>query len=106
MSITIENLRKLVVEEMKTMRSILMEAPSIVGQEQTGDYTKDPNEYGVELAKRTLYHMGAQAQQLHDMMQADEEMDPQSEADIAKSAALLEKVFKALAYSKQNPEGR
>jgi len=105
MSLTLKDLRKLVIKEMKNEQSVLIEYP-IVGQEQTGDYTKDPNEYGAELARRSLYHMGAQAQQLHDMMQVDEEMDPRHEADIAKAAKLLEKVFKILTYSKEHPEGR
>ena len=108
MSITIEALRRLVVEEMRSSRSVLIESPldPIVGQEQTGDHDKDPSEYGAEKARRSLYHMGTQAQQLHDMMQTDDEMDPQSEADIAKAAELLERVFKSLTYSKQHPEGR
>jgi len=108
MSITIEALRKLVAKEIRSSRSVLIESPldSIVGQEQTGDHDKDPSEYGAEKAKRSLYHMGTQAQQLHDMIGAEDEMDPQSEADIAKSAELLEKVFKALTYVKQHPEGR
>jgi len=108
MPITIEALRKLVIKEIKNSQSVLIESPldSIVGQEQTGDHDKDPSEYGAEKARRSLYHMGAQAQQLHDMLQVDDKMDPEVEADIAKSAELLEKVFKVLTYSKQHPEGR
>jgi len=44
MSLTLKDLRKLVIKEMKNEQSVLIEYP-IVGQEQTGDYTKDPNAY-------------------------------------------------------------
>tara|TARA_R110000751_G_scaffold103174_1_gene198385 strand:- start:48 stop:374 length:327 start_codon:yes stop_codon:yes gene_type:complete len=108
MKITRNQLKNLIVETMNDELSVLLEAPegTIVGQEQEGSYTKDPAEYGDEAAKRTLFHMTAQAQQLHDMIQPDDGVAPEILDGINQAGSLLEKAFKALMYDKQNPEGR
>tara|TARA_B100001964_G_C13771087_1_gene396052 strand:- start:48 stop:374 length:327 start_codon:yes stop_codon:yes gene_type:complete len=103
-----EGLVALIAEELVMQKSTLLERPEIpiVGQEQTGDYTKDPDGYEGEVAKRSLFHMSQQAQQLHDMLQGDENLDPGIQAKITKAADYLENVFKAVVYDKQHPEGR
>lgn len=108
MKITRPQLKKIIQEAIVADHSILLEMPEppIVGQEQTGDYTKDPSEYGGEVAKRALFHMSAQAQQLHDMLKHEENIEPWIESTITKAAKALEKAFKAVIYDKQNPEGR
>ena len=95
-------------QALNSERSVLLEMPEvpIVGQEQEGSYTKAPTEYGDEDAKRSLFHMGAQSQQLHNMIQPDDGLAPEIRDNIKQSADLLEKAFKALTYEKQNPEGR
>ena len=108
MKITRNELKKLIQEAVNNQNSVLLESPDmpIVGQEQTGDYTKDPDGYEGEMAKRSLYHMAAQAQQLHDMIMEDENLKPWVQDKISKAANYLEKAFKAITYDKQNPEGR
>ena len=108
MKITRNELKKLIQEAVNNQNSVLLESPDmpIVGQEQTGDYTKDPDGYEGEMAKRSLYHMAAQAQQLHDMIMEDENLKPWVQDKISKAADYLEKAFKAITYDKQNPEGR
>jgi ParB-like chromosome segregation protein Spo0J len=108
MKITRTELKNMIAEALNSERSVLLEMPEvpIVGQEQEGSYTKDPTEYGDEDAKRSLFHMGAQSQQLHDMIQPDDGVAPEILDNIKQSAALLEKAFKALTYDKQNPAGR
>tara|TARA_R110000824_G_scaffold73866_2_gene187975 strand:+ start:829 stop:1155 length:327 start_codon:yes stop_codon:yes gene_type:complete len=108
MKITRQQLKALILEEMNSGNSLLLEMPegSIVGQEQTGDYTKDPSEYGDEAAKRALFHMTAQAQQMHDMIQSNDGLEDWMLDDINKAAKCLERAFKALMYDKQNPEGK
>ena len=91
--------------------SILLEAPGepqapIVGQEQKGDYTKDPDGYEGEMAKRALFHMSQQSQQLHDMLQGDENLEPWVQDKISKAADYLEKAFKAVTYDKGPGQGR
>jgi hypothetical protein len=78
MKITLEELQQLITETVEEAQSVLIESPDlpIVGQEQKGDYTKDPDEYEGEMAKRSLYHLSAQAQQLHDMLADDENLVP------------------------------
>ena len=107
MKISKNELKKMIAEEMSSS-SVLLEMPTgpIVGQEQTGPYTKDPDGYEGEMAKRSLYHMAAQAQQLHDLIQDNENLKPWVAAKITKAADYLEKAFKAITYDKQNPEGR
>jgi|TARA_R110000751_G_scaffold305915_1_gene423274 ParB-like chromosome segregation protein Spo0J len=108
MKITRNELKNMIAETLNSARSVLLEMPEmpIVGQEQEGSYTKAPTEYGDEDAKRSLFHMGAQSQQLHDMIQPDDGLAPEIRDNIKQSADLLEKAFKALTYEKQNPEGR
>jgi len=118
MKITRTELKEMLSEALSSELSVLLEAPDvpaaafqrqevpIVGQEQEGSYTKAPTEYGDEAAKRSLFHLGAQAQQLHDMIQPDDGVAPEILNNIKQSAALLEKAFKALTYDKQNPVGR
>jgi hypothetical protein len=108
MKITRDELISLIQEEVNISNSILLEAPEhpIVGQEQTGDYTKDPDGYEGEMAKRSLYHMAAQAQQLHDIIMNDEDLAPWVQDKISKAADYLEKAFKALTYEKGPEQGR
>ena len=107
MKISKNELKKMISEELNGS-SILLEMPTgpIVGQEQMGPYTKDPDGYEGDMAKRSLYHMAAQAQQRHDVIQDDENLKPWVQAKITKAAAYLEAAFKAITYDKQNPEGR
>lgn len=101
-------LRKLISEVVLEQNAVLLESPTtpIVGQEQEGDYTKDPDGYEGEMAKRSLYHLAAQAQQLHEMLAEDENLEPWVQAKITKAAEYIEAAFKAITYDKQNPRGR
>lgn len=101
-------LKALIAEEINKNSSILLEmpVPPIIGQEQTGDYTKDPDGYEGEMAKRSLYLMAAQAQQLHDMIMEDENLEPWVQEKISKAADYLEKAFKAVSYDKGPGQGR
>lgn len=108
MKITRSELKKLVQETINQDKSILLEGPDypVVGQEQNGDYDKDPDGYEGELAKRSLFHMSQQSQQLHDMLMGDENLEPWVQDKITKAADYLEKAFKAILYDKQNPGGQ
>jgi hypothetical protein len=108
MKITRTNLKNLIKETLLEQESILLEMPPgpIVGQEQEGDYTKDPDSYQGEMSKRSLYHMSQQAQQLHDMLRGDENLEPWVQAKIKKAAECLEKAFKAITYDKGPGRGR
>ena len=109
MKISKKELLSLIQEELfKTSESVLLERPdhSIVGQEQTGDYTKDPDGYEGEMAKRSLFHMTQQAQQLHDMIVSDENLEPWVQDKITKAADYLEKAFKAITYDKGPGRGK
>mgnify|MGYP003151328338 CR=1 FL=1 len=108
MKLSRTSLKALIAEELNKNSSLLLEMPGhpIVGQEQTGDYTKDPDGYEGEMAKRSLYHMAAQAQQLHDMIMEDENLEPWVQDKITKAADYLEKAFKAITYDKGPGQGR
>jgi hypothetical protein len=108
MKITRHQLKSLILEEINSRNSLLLEMPEhpIVGQEQTGDYTKEPDEYGVDSARKALYHMSTQAQQLHDLIQEDVDLEDGFIDLIQNAAAALEKVFKTFTYDKEHPEGR
>ena len=108
MKITRNELKNMVSEALNNGLSVLLEMPEmpVVGQEQEGPHTKEPEEYGDEAAKRSLFHMTAQAQQLHDMIQPDDGLADWILDEISQASTHLEKAFKALIYDKRNPEGR
>tara|TARA_R110002051_G_C8380050_1_gene444994 strand:+ start:140 stop:469 length:330 start_codon:yes stop_codon:yes gene_type:complete len=108
MKLSRTSLKSYILEEINKNNSVLLEMPEapIVGQEQTGDYTKDPDGYEGETAKRSLYHMAAQAQQLHDMIMEDENLEPWVQEKISLAADYLEKAFKAISYDKGPGQGR
>ena len=112
MSFTRNSLKSLIEEVIKENTAVLLEVPAtmpatpIVGQDQKGDHDKDPDGYEGEMAKKSLYHMARQADQLHDMIREDDELEPWVSEKISLAADYLEKVFKTLTYDKQNPEGR
>ena len=95
MKLNKEQLVRFIAEEISSQRSALLESPeySIIGQEQEGDYTKDPDDYKGEVARRSLFHMSQQAQQLHDMLKADDQLEERLHTEIAKAAEYLEKAF-------------
>ena len=108
MKITRQELKSLIVEEIATTNSMLLEMPEppIIGQEQTGDYTKDPGDYEGEMAKRSLFFMAQQASQLHDIIMNDDDLEPWVQEKITKAADYLKNVFEAIKYDKENPGGR
>ena len=108
MKITRNELKNMIAETLNSERSVLLEMPEmpVVGQEQQGPHTKEPEEYGDEAAKRSLFHMTAQSQQLHDMIQPDDGLADWILDEISQASTHLEKAFKALIYDKQNPAGR
>ena len=108
MKITRNQLKFLIREAIAEDSSVLLEMPQppIVGQEQTGDYTKDPDGYEGDMAKRSLYHMARQADQLHDMIMDDENLKPWAQAKITKAADYIRSVFEVMTHEKDNPRGR
>jgi len=108
MKITRPQLKKLIVETIQQEQAILLEMPHspIVGQEQerNKEAGHDDGHSGDE-AKRSLFHMSQQAQQLHDMLQGDENLEPWVYDKILKAADSLEKVFKAITYDKGPGQG-
>jgi hypothetical protein len=103
MEITREQLKSLILEVKKETRSVLLEAPIGPGPQDMADAKVDELKGDI---KRSLYHMGQQAQQLHDILGDTEQLEPQLAAMVKKAEALLEKVFKNTMYEKQNPKGR
>ena len=108
MKLTQEELQNLIKEELTTHNSVLLEMPypPIVGKDQEESDSEDPSEHEGERAKQSLFHMSQQAQQLHDMLQGDENLEPWVLKEITKAATSLEKAFKAVTYDKGPGQGR
>ena len=102
MKISKKELKRMIAEELNGS-SVLLEMPQM---HQDTSYEKDPDGYEGNMAKRSLYHMAAQAQQLHDMLQDDENLEPWVAAKITKAADYLEKAFKAISYDKGPGRGK
>jgi len=105
MKISKKELKKMIAEELNGS-SVLLEMPKMNMMDPTSNYEKDPDGYEGNMAKRSLYHMAAQAQQLHDMLQDDENLEPWVAAKITKAADYLEKAFKAISYDKGPGRGK
>ena len=105
MKISKKELKRMIAEELNGS-SVLLEMPQMNRMDPASNYEKDPDGYEGNMAKRSLFHMAQQAQQLHDMLHDDESLEPWVQAKITKAADYLEKAFKSIAYEKQHPEGR
>ena len=106
MKISKKELKKMIAEELNGS-SVLLEMPQMNQLDPaSNNYEKDPDGYEGNMAKRSLYHMAAQAQQLHDMLQDDENLEPWVAAKITKAADYLEKAFKAISYDKGPGRGK
>ena len=106
MKITKNELKKMIAEELNGS-SVLLEMPQMnMLDPASNNYDKDPDGYEGNMAKRSLYHMAAQAQQLHDMLQDDENLQPWVQSKITKAADYLEKAFKAISYDKGPGRGK
>jgi hypothetical protein len=106
MKITKNELKKMIAEELNGS-SVLLEMPQMNQLDPaSNNYDKDPDGYEGQMAKRSLYHMAAQAQQLHDMLQDDENLEPWVQSKITKAADYLEKAFKAISYDKGPGRGK
>jgi|TARA_R100000049_G_C1896515_1_gene47876 hypothetical protein len=110
MKITRKQLKNLIAESIREHQSILLEFPGGGGPvarmgPHANDADKDPAEEG-SVARKSLFHLGAQANQLHAMLADDENLEPWVQEKIAVAAENLENVFKHITYDKQNPLGR
>ena len=105
MKISKKELKKMIAEELNGS-SVLLEMPQMNMMDAASNYEKDPDGYEGNMAKKSLYHMAAQAQQLHDMLQDDENLEPWVAAKITKAADYLEKAFKAISYDKGPGRGK
>ena len=106
MKISKKELKKMIAEELNGS-SVLLEMPQMNQLDPaSNNYEKDPDGYEGNMAKRSLYHMAAQAQQLHDMLQDDENLEPWVAAKITKAADYLEKAFKSISYEKGPGRGK
>lgn len=112
MKLTQTELKRLIAEEVKRRSSVLLEMPmgSTAGTKMHAQDNypngKDPDGYEGNMAKKSLYHMARQADQLHDMIVDDENLEPWVQDKISAAAKDLEAAFKSIMYEKDNPEGR
>ena len=105
MKLSKNELRRMIAEELNDS-SVLLEMPKMNMMDPASNYERDPDGYEGDMAKRSLYHMAAQAQQLHDMLHDDENLEPWVAAKITKAADYLEKAFKAISYDKGPGKGK
>ena len=97
MKITRESLQDLIKESIQRRRSILLEFPS---NPEDRSYRKDDDDHEGQMAKKELFHMSQKAQQLHDILMDDEELEPWVQSKITKAAAMMASVFDHMMYEK------
>jgi len=92
MKLTRRSLKELIAESINQKNSLLLEMPedregSEAGEQQEGAATK-----------KELFHLSQKAQQLHDVLPDEADLDPWVQAKITKAAAMLGSVFDHLMY--------
>jgi len=112
--LTHKGLQLLIAEEVSNAQSVLLETPAMSSSNvvmngmaqapNNDDYDKGAREG--QHAKRELYHIAQQSQQLHDMMIDNENLESWVLDCIKKAAKALEKVFKAVTYDKGPGQGQ
>jgi|TARA_R110000765_G_scaffold408926_2_gene506923 hypothetical protein len=112
MKLTKKSLKTLISEEIRRFSTILLEMPEGEQREQEEVEQPSPSQQIApegdegEMAKRSLYHMSQQSQQLHDMLTDEENLEPWVLDKISKAAGALEEAFKAVTYDKGPGQGR
>jgi len=112
MKITKQELANLISEEVAKEASVLLEMPissttgSKMGALDNGSRGKDPDGYEGNMAKKSLYHLARQSDQLHDMLADDENLEPWVQDKITKAADYIKSAFESLTYEKDHPKGR
>tara|TARA_R100001082_G_scaffold110248_1_gene89662 strand:- start:3807 stop:4121 length:315 start_codon:yes stop_codon:yes gene_type:complete len=97
MKITRNELQRLIQEAVSEQHSVLLESPQ---NPEDRPYEKDPDGYEGNMAKRELFHMGQKAQQLHDIIMEDENLEPWVQAKITKASAMMSSIFDHMMYKK------
>mgnify|MGYP003121359672 CR=1 FL=1 len=95
MKLTRESLKNLIVEALEERGPVLLESPGRVLVEKHG--------HGHEgaMAKKELYHMAQKANQLHELLADDEDLDEWVQSKITKAAAMVGGVFDHIMYQKR-----
>jgi len=106
MKLNRQQLKSLIAEEINRSRSVLLENPRFFPVGRRAREEEDPDGYEGEVAKKALFHMSQQAQQLHDMLKGDENLKPWVKDKIEHAANDLEEAFKAVMYDKGPGQGR
>ena len=112
MKLTKKCLKALISEEIRSLNTVLLEHPEGSTEDreyndgESGSRQEDPAGDEGEMAKRSLYHMSQQSQQLHDMLSDAENLEPWVLDKISKAAQSLEEAFKAVTYDKGPGQGR
>lgn len=94
MKLTRDSLKKLISETMREQNSLLLEMPEDAPREVPRN--SDDNEGA--MLKKDLFHMSQKAQQMHDMLPDDADLEPWVQAKITKAAAMMSAVFDHLMY--------
>ena len=112
MKITRDSLMGLINEVRNQTNSILLEMPggsstgTRMGAQDNHANNQDPSSFQENTSKKSLYHLARQADQLHDMISDDDDLEPQVRAKITKAAQYIKDVFESITYEKDNPKGR
>jgi len=108
MKITREQLKNLIIEEVKTKQSVLLEMP---GDDGGGLYTyreedRETSEERMEEHSdvRNLYLMARKLDQLHDILKTKEDINDEVRLEIRKINKNVTELLDAAVYDKDNPE--
>jgi|TARA_Y100000296_G_scaffold39873_1_gene46017 DNA gyrase/topoisomerase IV subunit A len=87
MKLTRKSLKNLISETIREQNSLLLEMPEGRDEQNEGD-----------ALKKELFHMSQKAQQLHDMLADEADLEPWVQAKITKASAMVGAVFDHLMY--------
>jgi hypothetical protein len=105
MKITRNELKNLIIEELRSSQSVLLEMPGMGGGPSYRNDEEDGNQDEVDLTSQNLYHMARKCDQLHDMLKGDEKLSDEFKDEVEACNRKISDIFDAVLYDKQNPPG-
>jgi len=103
MKISKERLKQIIKEELTVgVAPEKSEMPHEMGHDEYegGEYPRDPHGYEGQMAKTNLWKIAEYAQEMHDLIHDDEDLEPWVEEKIAVASYMLDQVGHHLQYMK------
>jgi hypothetical protein len=101
MKISKDRLKQIIKEELAAEEVGMTHPEHAAGAEDAESYPVDPDGYEGRMAKTNLWKIAEYAQEMHDLIHDDENLEPWVEEKIAVAAYMMDQIGHHLQYMKQ-----